>query len=89
MSGNREGGLKTAEVNRKKDPDFYRKIGKMGGEKSRGGGFAYDPELARVAGARGGKASRRGKATTKQETKNIQRELEADQSFWSKLRGLR
>lgn len=59
MPGTRVGGLKTAEVNKKKDPDFYHKIGKLGGAKSRGGGFAYDRELAREAGRKGGKASKR------------------------------
>lgn len=62
MPGTRTGGLKTAETNKLKyGEDFYRKIGTLGGAKSRGGGFAYDRELASRAGRIGGKASRRPK----------------------------
>jgi general stress protein YciG len=42
--------------------NFYESIGRLGGRKSRGGGFAKNPELARQAGARGGRASRRTKS---------------------------
>jgi general stress protein YciG len=63
MSGVREGGLKAVQTNKKKyGEDFYVKIGKLGGIKSRGGGFASNIELAREAGRKGGSASRRGKA---------------------------
>lgn len=63
MAGNVEAGKHAAATNKRLyGPDFYRMIGKMGGLKSRGGGFAKNPELARIAGRRGGLASRRGKA---------------------------
>lgn len=64
--GTREGGLKAAKVNKKKHgKNFYRDIGKLGGLKSRDGGFASDlvgedgltgRERARIAGSKGGKA---------------------------------
>lgn len=63
MSGVREGGLKAVQTSKKRyGEDFYVKIGKLGGSKSRGGGFASNIELAREAGRKGGSASRRGKA---------------------------
>jgi hypothetical protein len=61
MSGNREGGIKAAETNKKEDPNFYKRIGALGGAKSNGGGFRLYPELAREAGRKGGMASRRPK----------------------------
>jgi len=59
--GTKAGGLKARATNyRLYGLDFYRQIGRLGGIKSRGGGFT-DPELARAAGIKGGKASRRDK----------------------------
>lgn len=70
MPGVREGGLKAAKTNKQKyGADFYKRIGALGGLKSRGGGFASDKvgadgltgqERARLAGAKGGKNSKRG-----------------------------
>jgi general stress protein YciG len=58
--GTVKGGRKAVETNKKRHgEDFYRQIGRRGGQESRGGGFAKDPELARIAGAKGGRASRR------------------------------
>jgi hypothetical protein len=64
MSGNEKGGVKAAATNKKKyGEDFYRKIGSIGGSKSKGGGFASEIvgqdgltgyERARIAGAKGG-----------------------------------
>ncbi len=62
MSGTRDGGLKAKQKNLQRDPDFYAKIGRKGGQNGRTGGFAANPELARIAGAKGGKISRRGKS---------------------------
>ena len=31
MSGNRAGGLKSAEINRSRDPEYYKKLGAKGG----------------------------------------------------------
>lgn len=62
MSGTRDGGLKAKQKNLQRDPEFYAKIGRKGGQNGRTGGFAANPELARIAGAKGGKISRRGKS---------------------------
>jgi len=59
MAGTKAGGLKAAQKNLQKDPDFYAKIGAKGGRNGHTGGFAANPELARVAGAKGGRISRR------------------------------
>ena len=72
MSGTREGGLKAAQKNRERDPDFYKKIGSKGGKKTGPKGFAYDdrswfdklkgvPSRAQLAGRKGGKVSKRTK----------------------------
>lgn len=61
MPATREGGIKAALTNKKKyGEDFYKNIGKMGGLKSRGGGFAAaTPEQVREWGRKGGRKSRR------------------------------
>lgn len=61
MAGTKAGGLKAAAKNKAKDPNFYAKIGKRGGERGHTGGFAANPALARIAGAKGGRISRRRK----------------------------
>lgn len=62
MSGTNIGGVKAAATNKKKwGKDFYKRIGALGGQKSKGGGFAANPELAREAGRRGGLKSRKNK----------------------------
>lgn len=61
MAGTKAGGLKAAQKNLAKDPNFYARIGAKGGKKGTTGGFAANPELARIAGAKGGKISRRTK----------------------------
>lgn len=61
MPATREGGLKAAKTNKSREPDFYKRIGAMGGRKSRGGGFAYNREKTVEAGRKGGRvSSRRG-----------------------------
>jgi general stress protein YciG len=65
MSGNREGGRKTAASLKAKDPDYYVKIGQLGGKKGTTGGFAANRELASEAGRKGGLARWRGRAETK------------------------
>lgn len=62
MAGTREGGLRAAKTNLERDPDFYARIGAIGGKNGHTGGFAANPELARRAGRKGGKISRRGPA---------------------------
>lgn len=60
MAGTVTGGVAAATTNKKKyGPDFYAKIGAMGGRKGRTGGFYANRELARKAGAVGGAKSRR------------------------------
>ena len=60
MSGTKAGGLKAAATNKKiHGDDFYRRIGKKGGQNGHTGGFYADRELARAAGAKGGRISRR------------------------------
>ncbi len=61
MSGTFEGGKKAAETNKKKyGKNFYRDIGRRGGQNGHTGGFAANPALARIVGAKGGRISRRG-----------------------------
>lgn len=56
MSSTRAGGIKAAQTNKERyGNDFYRKVGKLGGTKSRGGGFAsVDSNMARLCGQLGG-----------------------------------
>lgn len=65
MSGTIAGGRKAAETNKKKDPDFYAKIGAKGGANGHTGGFFANRELARRVGAKGGRLSSRGKSITR------------------------
>jgi len=67
MAGTKAGGQKAAAKNLLKDPNFYAKIGKKGGENGNTGGFAANPALARIAGAKGGRISRRKKAIVSNE----------------------
>lgn len=62
MAGTIAGGRKAAAKNLANDPDFYKRIGKIGGARSTTGGFAADRQLAREAGRKGGRISRRGKS---------------------------
>ncbi len=68
MSGTLTGGKKAAAKNLAKDPNFYAKIGAIGGRNGNTGGFAANPELARIAGAKGGRKSRRKKAMQEEVT---------------------
>lgn len=61
MSGTKEGAARAAATNKKKwGEDFYKRIGAIGGRKSRGGGWTGNSEAARKAGAIGGAHSKRG-----------------------------
>lgn len=67
MVGTKAGGAKAAATNKRlHGEDFYKRIGKKGGQNGRGagykGGFASSHELAREAGRKGGLISRRGPA---------------------------
>ncbi|MFZ1242787.1 MAG: hypothetical protein WAQ22_01435 [Candidatus Saccharimonas sp.] len=61
MAGTKVGGIKAAQKNLSRDPNFYAKIGAKGGKNGHTGGFAANPSLARIAGAKGGRISRRTK----------------------------
>lgn len=61
MAGTKAGGLKARDANLKKDPNFYSRVGAIGGRNGRTGGFASSVrgkdglsgyERARIAGAR-------------------------------------
>lgn len=63
MAGSKMGGRKAAKTNvTKHGADFYARIGRIGGQRGRTGGFYANRELARKAGRLGGLRSRRGKA---------------------------
>lgn len=70
MSGTRAGGLLAKAKNLAKDPEFYKRIGEIGGRNGKTGGFASDLvgkdgrtgfQRARVVGRKGGRISRRTK----------------------------
>lgn len=59
MAGTVDGGRLAALTNKARyGLDFYAQIGRKGGQKSRGGGFAVSHEAAVAAGYKGGKARR-------------------------------
>ncbi|OAE01880.1 hypothetical protein [Arthrobacter sp. OY3WO11] len=65
MAGTQSGGKKAAAKNKQLyGADFYKQIGKAGGHKSRGGGFAFDHDRAVYWGAIGGMAPRKRKKQT-------------------------
>lgn len=61
MPGTREGGLKAAKTNMKRQgKDFYSRIGRIGGQNGNTGGFAAMSHEKRVeAGRKGGRRSSR------------------------------
>lgn len=60
MAGTKAGAKKAVETNmRRYGNDFYRVIGKKGGENGNTGGFQADPERARLCGRIGGSMSKR------------------------------
>lgn len=75
MAGNRKGGLKAAKTNLERHgKDFYREIGRKGGQNGHTGGFAANPELARIAGRKGGlKSSRKGIKTGEGKTSRVKK----------------
>lgn len=70
MAGTKLGGERARETNYKRHgEDFYRRIGKKGGQNSHTGGFGSNvigkdgltgPQRARIVGAKGGRISKRG-----------------------------
>lgn len=60
MAGTISGGQKASKTTRARHgKDFYARIGRMGGMKSRNGGFSKDRQLASEAGRKGGQKSSR------------------------------
>lgn len=65
MAGTKAGGQKAAATNKAKyGPDFYARIGSIGGQLGHTGGFYANRDLARKAGQAGGRVSRRGAKKT-------------------------
>ena len=63
MVQTKAGGIKAAKTNYERHgKDFYKRIGKIGGQNGHTGGFFANRELAKEAGRKGGLVSRRGKA---------------------------
>lgn len=61
MPGSKGGGIKAAHKNKENDPDFYKKIGSLGGKKSNNREWANTPEghaKLSAAGTIGGRISR-------------------------------
>jgi uncharacterized protein len=76
MAGTKDGAYKAKMKILARDPNFYARIGKAGGEAGTTGGFASTivgkdgltgSERARVAGANGGRISRRSKKAVPQD----------------------
>ncbi len=72
MPATRGGGIKARDKNLARDPDHYKKMGRLGGKASGNGGFASTaigrdgltgPKRAQKVGQIGGRISRRGKAS--------------------------
>lgn len=69
MSGTRQGAARAVATIKEKDPDFYKRIGQLGGRKGTSGGYYYaklhysedDPRHPKNAGYKGGKLSKRSK----------------------------
>ena len=62
MAGTKEGAQKAHQTKIKKDPDFYRKIGRLSwkNDRSHAVGFALmDPETRRELGQKGGKKTKK------------------------------
>lgn len=71
-----------------KKGEFYTVVGKIGGKKSTGGGFAANPELASEAGRIGGLKSRKGGSSlpvNKTKVKKLQAELHNRIKSWKGL----
>lgn len=63
MVGNKAGGLKAAETNKRKyGESFYSRIGKKGGQNGHEKGFGVNRALAHIAGSKGGRNSARGRS---------------------------
>ena len=87
MSGNKIGGLKVAQTNKRKyGEDYYVNIGRIGGKASNTGGFASNKvgadgltgkERARLAGAVGGSSKRKTIKSVENEKKMVSKNAES------------
>lgn len=69
MSGTKEGAAKARAKILARDPDYYKKIGAIGGRNGNTGGFASNRDLAIRAGQKGGRISNRSKVKPDLETR--------------------
>ena len=53
MANTKEGGIKARDKMLARDPDYYKKIGTIGGRACVSKGFGANPQLAREAGYKG------------------------------------
>lgn len=61
MAGTKDGAKKASNTMKKRyGDDYYARIGKVGGQNGRTGGFYANREAARSAGAKGGRIGNRG-----------------------------
>ena len=66
MAGTKAGAKKASNTMKKRyGDDYYHRIGKVGGQNGRTGGFYANSELARSAGAKGSRISKRGSVKDK------------------------
>lgn len=61
MAGSSEAAKRAVATNRAKDPDHYKKIGRLGGKAGTKKGFYLDREFASRAGRIGGSRGKRSK----------------------------
>lgn len=61
MTGTKIGSLKAKESRLAKDPDCYKKMGKVGGSKTSGYKFGHGKVDCRIIGKKGGLAPRKVK----------------------------
>lgn len=62
--GSREGALKTRKIMLDRDPDYYKKLSRLGGAAPKARTFD-DPKMARDAGIKSGEARRKRKLDSK------------------------
>jgi len=90
MAGTKQGGISARDTNYKLyGPDFYAKIGAVGGTKGHTGGFYKNRELARIAGAKGGKISKRGRKTIRvvaEADDAVVVSVETQRGLWAKVK---
>ena len=76
MSGTISGGKKAAQKNKElHGKDFYKEIGRKGGQAKIPKGFALNPKLARQAGRKGGLTSSKAPTLTLEERRREIAEL--------------